>query len=147
MIHIRRQIREAIAGLFVDDKPETFARVETDRVHAIDSKSMLPCLEVSFEGEEIGERAARGEGKLRAMNFAVTVSAQTKTLADTLDDQALIVERKMAADMTLGGLVMHIQHTGTTYETSPDGEARAGALRLTYAALVMTPEGDASRRA
>jgi hypothetical protein len=147
VIHIRRQIREKIAALFDDDRPLIFKRVETDRVHPLDGKTMLPCLEVSFEGEEIGERAMLGEAKQRLMNFAITLSAKTKDLADALDERALIVERKMAADMTLGGLVLHVQHTGTTYETSPDGEARAGALQLTYAALVMTPEGDASRRA
>jgi hypothetical protein len=147
VIHIRRQIREAIAGLFRDDVPGTFKRVETDRVHPVDGKSMLPCLEVSFGGEEIQVRAMGGAAKQRAMNFAITLSAQTKDLADTLDAMALIVERKMAADMTLGGLLMHMQHVGTAYETSPEGETRTGALQLTYAALVMTPEGDASWRA
>lgn len=147
MIHIRRQIRQAIADKFSADVPGTFKRVEAGRVHALDFKTMLPCLEVEFAGEEVQARSMRGQGKIRSLRFVVRITAKGIDLQDSLDDLALIVEARLGADITLGGIVMHLHHLSTDFDASADGESRIGNLALTYAALVTTPEDNAAVRA
>lgn len=147
MTHMRRQIRQAIAAKFTPDSPAVFKRVETDRVHAIDAKTMLPCMEIEFRGEEIAGRAMRAQGKIRTMQFAVRITAQASALQDKLDELAMIVEARLGSDLTLGGLVMHIVHSATEPDISADGESRLGSLSLTYTALVTTPEDNAAVRA
>lgn len=147
MAHIRTQIRAAIVALFSADVPGTFKRVEAERVHPIDDGSMMPCLDVTFAGERVDSRSSRGEANMRGMEFAIGVSARGSGLQDRLDVLALKVEQRMAADQTLGGLVMHIVLTATEQVLSGEAEKRTGRQVLTYQCMVATSAADPETRA
>ena len=147
MTHIRTQIRAAFAALFAADIPGTFVRVEADRVHAIDTERMVPCLDISFSGERIDSRTMGGGGALRVMEFAFGLTATGAGLQDRLDALAVKVEQRVGNNRTLGGLVMYAHVTATAQELSGDGKQRIGRMTVTVQCAVETAENDPENRA
>lgn len=146
MAHVRRQIRSAFANLFAGDVPSVFTAVETSRAHRID-QARLPLLTIDF----VSETSAHGAGRsaapvVRTAQWALTLYADGVTVADTLDDMAVVVETAIATDPTLGGVVAHARVISSAVELSGETEKRTGALTLTVETIVATSAGDPETR-
>jgi hypothetical protein len=134
MAHIRTTIRNALAARFAADVTSgLFKSVETDQVFAVDD-DRLPMLRISWVNETVDPRA--GREIVRRIEFKLEIYARGAPLQDTLDGLALQVEERIAADPSLGGVVMHCVYAGSSLETSGDGEKRTGVLTISLSTLV-----------
>lgn len=143
-MHIRAQIRAALAGLFAADVASgTLKSVETDRVHALDDAKM-PCLVIGWSEERADPRSS--SGVVRVIRFTIDAFKAGAPLQDGLDALCLLVEQRLAADPDLGGLVMHAAYAGADIEVSGEGEKRIGKVAIAVTVKVATAHGDPETR-
>lgn len=138
MSHARQQIREAVAAA-VTGLATTGTSVKQSRIYPLDD-AKLPGLAVFTTEEAVDDEQSSisSGGITQTRNLDVVVEGYAKindTLDDTLDTIAAEVETAIHADLTLGGLVKHIELTGTDITLAGEGEKMAGVVKLTFDAM------------
>lgn len=129
--HIRKQVREKVAQV-LGGLTSTGSRVYQSRVKPL-SDAQLPCLLV-FTLQDDTDHKSLGYPRLVQRGLSVAVTALVKAsddFDDKLDQVCLEVEKAIAADVSLGGLVDDIRLLQTLIQFDGEGEkpvARAEML-------------------
>lgn len=135
MAHIITQIRDKIvANMTALAEP-----IHVDRVHALE-KSDLPCVLVNV-ADENASQAGYGGGLMLDRSLTVGVAAYVMMRGDFDAASTAIqleIEKVMASDISLGGLVTNTRYIGRQKSTSGDGDAPFCALGLTYSVTYRT---------
>lgn len=133
MTHARTQIRQAVVTLLTGASPAG-NRVYASRVYPLD-EARLPALLVFSNQEVVNEQSlTRPRTQLRQLSLTVEgyVKAQGN-VDETTDSLALAVEKAIAADPTLGGLVKDAVLDTTETQLSGDGDKPVAVVTLTFA--------------
>lgn len=134
MAHMLVQIRDAINA---DLSTLASASVFVDRVYPIE-KQELPCviLAVGNETSSVATFGGSGYGmdRIAAVDLTICVSATTGYDSTAAQIQ-LDVEKLLAADFSLGGLVSSLTYMGRQKSISGDGDKPFVAFTLTYDAM------------
>jgi len=130
MIHLRQQIREALADA-LGDQPTSATRIYTSRVYPFDA---LPCLAVYTPSEERDEDAdVQGGPEVRKLVLRVECRAEsTDGVDDALDTLCAEVEAAVYADPGLAGLAMDTRLLATTIELSDEGKQPTGLAVMDF---------------
>ena len=135
MAHMITQIRDKIvANLSV--LTET---VFVDRVHALE-KSDLPCVLVNVADENVSQ-GGYGGGMMLDRTVTVGVAAYVMMRGDfdaASTSIQLEIEKAMASDTSLGGIVTNVRYEGRNKSTSGDGDTPFCAIGLTYSVTYRT---------
>lgn len=136
--HIRQQLRQAVANR-LDGLAITQSRVFPGRAYPV-NENEIPCwcLATPSEVSEVDAIAA-DPPILRTVTLALIGYAEGVDIEDALDDMALEAEAAIAADVTLGGLALSCDLTGTVKRADGDAKKRKGEITLTYQILTRTP--------
>lgn len=130
--HPRQIIRKAVVDLLVAARTDAgFDVFPTRKVQWREDE--LPAIAV-YTLEETSERK-HPEGSLdRHMVLAIHAIVQASDgVDDALDTLALQIEKAMAADQTLGGLVLFSHLSGTEIDVDEGTSQPVGGIRLAYA--------------
>lgn len=142
MMHVRKQIRDAIATT-VTGLTTTGASVYKMRRWALDD-SKLPALCV-YTGDESSSLVTLGSRTLRRV-INVVIEGYCKgastAVADTIDTICVEVEEAIAANFTLGGLAKSTVLTGTEIDINVQAENALASVKLVYAVEYVTAIGD-----
>jgi len=135
MAHMITQIRDKIvANLSALAEP-----VFVDRVHTLE-KSDLPCVLVNVADESVSQ-GAYGGGMMLDRAITVGIAAYVIMRGD-FDAVAtaiqLEIEKIMAGDTNLGGIVTNVRYEGRSKNTSGDGDTPFCAIGLTYSVTYRT---------
>lgn len=139
--HIRRQIREAVAGA-VTGLTTTGTRVFQQRVYPLETTD-LPGLLVSTPREQsVGTSLGAPRVMERRVRLHVTALARaTADVEDVLDQICKEVEVALAMPCAaLAGIAKIISLTDTDITVTGDGDRPVGQAALTYEVLYMTAE-------
>lgn len=131
--HLRRQIREAVAGA-VTGLTTTGSRVFQSRVYPTQTTE-LPCLLVYARSETSAPLTIHPDRVLdRVLQLEIVAIAKaTSDLDDTLDQVCKEVETALAMPLAaLNGKGKSIQLLSTEIELSGEGERPTGRAVLTY---------------
>lgn len=130
--HVRQQIRNSIAAALVG--MPTVSNIYTGRVTPVETR-FLPAVLIITD-EEVITSGSKGGGS-RTLDRDLTLSIEghaeaEAALVDLLDTIAKEIEIAITAAGDLGGLAKSIDLNGVDGETSGEGVAQAGFIRLTY---------------
>lgn len=142
MAHVRRQIREAVKTRLAGRTPAG-ANVFENRLLRI-PEGKLPAITIGT-ADERSERSQWdecGHVLARTVEVVVELHVQHSEAEDRLDAIAVDVERALAEDETLGGLVQELQLVRTTDAYTATGERLAGVKRLFFEATYQTAAAD-----
>ena len=133
MAHVRKQIRDAVATALMG-LSKTRSNVFTSRLYELTIDD-LPGLRI-YTDEELEVEALTIGNPVEQRRFLTLIidgieQANVK-LDDTLDEIAEQVEIAMAADVTLGGLVVGMALESTEIELSDGSAQPIGVIKLTY---------------
>ena len=135
MAHMITQIRDKI----VSNLSALAEPVFVDRVHALE-KSDLPCVLVNVADESVSQ-GAYGGGMMLDRSITVGIAAYV-TMRGDFDAVAtaiqLKIEKIMAGDTSLGGIVTNVRYEGRSKNTSGDGDTPFCAVGLTYSVTYRT---------
>lgn len=139
MAHVRQQIREAVR-----DRLKTISdfnnRVFTSRNLPLTQAFPAICI---YATEEEAEYREMGNKQSRTLNLVIDVYAQSSAnLDDVIDGLCVKIEKKMAEDETLGGLVTESLYSEFGFETDNEREMLTAAGSLKYQVQYRTSEGD-----
>ena len=129
MAHMITQIRDAILAS-LNSIPYN---VYVDRVHPLE-RGDLPSIIISAVEENATQGAYGGGLQLdRALTVGIAIYVQLRGDFDAAANAIqLDVEKAMASDTTLGGIVTNVRYVGRTKHTSGDGDTPFCAIGLTY---------------
>lgn len=142
--HVRQQAREFIATAL--QGIEGFGdKVFPGRVHAIPAKD-LPAMVVKSEDELIERAVAKGNQpsiQKRHVETVVYVLTRTSTgnIEDTIDDLAILVEKAIFADPSLGGIASETVLTSIQPMTGQEPDGPTGVHRMAFVSCILTKEG------
>lgn len=141
MAHARKQIRDALitalTGLGMTGGRVTAGRA---RPHGGDES---PSIGV-WTPQETSSRAVAGNPPTLERPLTVYVEGRVAKAGapdDDLDTVAEQVETALGADITVGGLVFHLQMVGTQIVIEAAGDQQIGGVRLEYRMTYCTLEG------
>lgn len=143
-MHIRAQIRAALAALFDGDVPASFKFVDLHRAHASDLER-LPLLAIAWSSEDI--TGNKGGGDWRVTQWTLSIHCAGPAAADSADALAALVETRIGADDDLGGLVAHVRMRGSSLAISGETEKRTATLAVHVETAVLTEVADPENRA
>jgi len=131
--HVITQIRDKTVANLGAMATVPAARVFVDRLYPLE-RGDLPCVLIST-GADSAFPASFGSGIVfdRSLTIDVHVCVSTTSGFDT-DANAIQneVEKAIAADPTLGGIVTSIKYTGRSKNVSGEGDTPFVALSLNY---------------
>lgn len=136
-MHVRRQIREYIAGLI-----DSLANVYQSRIYPV-FESNEPAILVYSNAEESNEAAF---SKIRTQQRLLSVSTEIhainiENLDDQLDELAASVKAAVLTDPTLGSLVKNTRTTETEIELTGEAEQPAGVVKINFEISYKTETG------
>lgn len=134
MAHMITQIRDQVASTLNSMATVPAARVFVNRVYPIELLDM-PCVVINTGGEvaDIGGFGRPGYLSDRTLNVDVVICVSAKTNYDSTASQIqLEVEKALAGNESLSGLVTSIRYTGRQKSMSGDGEKPFVAVTMTY---------------
>jgi hypothetical protein len=140
MTHARTQIRQAVLALLTGSTTAG-SNVFEARVYPIDEPK-LPALLVYTKQETVGEQSM-SRPRTQHRELVVTVEAYVKSrgnIDQDTDTLALEVEKLIAADPTLAGLVKDTALDTTETQFSDDGEKPIAVAVLTFSVLYTVKE-------
>lgn len=134
-MHVRRQILLEIVRRLKAGVPAAGERVKAGR-SAVLPVGKLPYLLVYGRREEAGSISEHGEDDRRvrrSLTVAIEILHADPEDDDGVADQlAVDVEKAMAGDRTLGGLVEDTDGPTTLIDARHEGETRTGRARLEF---------------
>ncbi|WP_417550120.1 hypothetical protein [Methylophaga sp.] len=116
MSHVRQQIREALKAV-LKGLPITQDRVFVNRVDPI-LKGTVPALTIRTGNDQKTEVITMGKPALvaRQVDVFVTAYAVGDEVDDQLDDICIEVEKTIASNSTLSGLVKNIEYMESEHD-------------------------------
>lgn len=141
MSHVRKQLRDWLKTNLVGSSEAE------DRVHVRRSlpepKNLQPTLQISVRGEQSRDLSMSGT-QTREVSLRITALCKddSEIGEDTLDALCIFVEKKLAADPTLGGIAQTYEYRATDFAFAGDGERTLCSAAMTFAAIVYTDRAD-----
>lgn len=127
--HARRQILEKVAQVL----GAAFPDVRVANLYNVERQPIAAAVLVDWSGEVITEKTVMGQPPLqdRALQVEVKLLRQAADDVDlNTDADAEFLERTLAADTDLGGVVMHWRLLQVTKDLNQEGERPV--MRLSY---------------
>lgn len=142
MAHVREQIISAMATALAG-LTTTGANVFPSRVDTLQG-SQLPGLTLYDTDEVIDEESSLLDTHARVVTIEVVghvASGSGDGVSDVLNQIAVEVEEAIYADVTLGGIALGLQMTGTQKEYDNEGDKVHGQITLSVDVTYMTVFG------
>lgn len=144
--HYRRRIREAVRAMLTG-ATTAGANVFTGRtipLSDIDSAVLV------FARDEQSQRGAMGRGgraldRVLQLHVEARVALASTDPEDILDAMAVDIERAMASNETIDGLVRDSHLVSTELDARAASDMREGIARLTYTVEYSTLDNDPTR--
>jgi|1_EtaG_2_1085319.scaffolds.fasta_scaffold08422_4 hypothetical protein len=132
--HLRRQIRDYVAGSIVDSLTTTGARVQQTPIYPLATES-LPGLAIFIETEdvEVVTQHATNRELNRSMILVIEgVVLMASTILNSLDLISKEVEEAMAGNRTINSLARDSVLQSTDFRFEPEAHIPVGIVRLNY---------------
>nr|BDD46843.1 hypothetical protein 9 [bacterium] len=131
-MHARTQIRQAVTALLTENT-DAGGNVFESRVYPLDDLK-LPAILVYTNNEAVEtDTIAHPRTQTRQVSLSVEIYAKANTKADTITDNlTLQVEKLIASDPTIGGLVKDTVLDSTETRLSGDAEKPVSITAMTY---------------
>lgn len=142
MSHVRRQIRDRVATLLIENVSLVKRRVFTTRVHPFNEEN-LPAISV-YTGAEASERMNAGVTDIiRDLTLDIDIYVrETSKFDDDVDAIAVQVEEAMANDFTINSLAKFSVLTSTEIQFDGEADQILGIAKLTYSIRYVTALND-----
>lgn len=139
-VHVRRQLREAVA-VAVTGLATSGARVFKTRLYPLQSTD-LPALLISTPGEEAAPTHVDGGLDRRVAVEIVALVKATDNVDDLLDQMAAEVEVALLTPVTVAGVGVLLDYEGCDDDFDALTDQPVGVLRLRYATTLYTTAPD-----
>jgi predicted transcriptional regulator len=142
MSHARTQTRQAVAAL-LKGKTDAGNNVYEARVHPL-GEGELPAILIYTKQEALEEQTiSRPRTQQRQLELSIEAYVKTRGKIDVNTDAlATAIEKEIASDPTLGGLVKDTVLESTETQFSDDGEQPIAWVVLTYSVLYAVKEDE-----
>ena len=132
--HLRRQIRDYVAGSMVNSLTTTGSRVQQTPIYPIATES-LPGLAIFVDSEdvEVVTQHPTNRELHRSMILVIEgVVAMASTILNSLDLISKEVEEAMAGNRSINSLAIDSYLQSTEFRIEPEAHIPVGIVRLNY---------------
>lgn len=135
-IHVRTAIRQFVADAM---EPITPGNVY-GRVHPL-TPGTMPGICVYWDNE-VGDPNTVAGATVRPCSIVVEAYVEGVDVDDDLDAIALLIEKSMFEDESVGGQAIGVLYGGAKVETSADSEMQYSKIKQVFSVIYRTKDGE-----